>query len=61
MRLLTIAEASRELGVHPNTLRRWADAGLIPVTRLPSGYRRWSPEQIEEIKSTMLDPKETAA
>ena len=61
MRLLTIAEASRELGVHQNTLRRWADAGLIPVTRLPSGYRRWSPEQIEEIKSTMLDPKETAA
>jgi len=61
MRLLTIAEASRELGVHQNTLRRWSDAGLIPVTRLPSGYRRWSPEQIEEIKTTMLAPKETAA
>jgi len=61
MRLLTIAEASRELRVHQNTLRRWADTGIIPVTRLPSGYRRWSPEQIEEIKSTMLDPKETAA
>ena len=61
MQLLTIAEASRELGVHQNTLRRWADAGLIPVTRLPSGYRRWSPEQIEEIKATMLAPKETAA
>ena len=37
MRLLTIAEAARELGVHQNTLRRWADAGMIPVTRLPSG------------------------
>ena len=61
MRLLTIAEAARELGVHQNTLRRWADAGMIPVTRLPSGYRRWSREQIEEIKATMRDPKETAA
>ncbi len=61
MRLLTIAEAARELGVHQNTLRRWADAGMIPVTRLPSGYRRWSQEQIEEIKATMRDPKETAA
>ena len=61
MRMLTITEAARELGVHQNTLRRWADAGLIPVTRLPSGYRRWSPEQIEQIKETMLDSKETAA
>lgn len=58
MRLLTITQAAALLGVHANTLRRWADDGTVPVTRLPSGYRRWSLEQIEQIKREMTtDPK----
>lgn len=57
METLTIAEAAALLGVHVNTLRRWADAGLVPVTRLPSGYRRWTRAQVEEIKRRMdVDP-----
>lgn len=47
--LLTVSQAAYVLGVHPNTLRRWADGGKIPVTRLPSGHRRWTREQIVEV------------
>jgi DNA-binding transcriptional MerR regulator len=60
-RLLGISQAATELGVHPNTLRGWVDRGLVPVTRLPSGYRRFSLEQIEEIKRDMVVGKEAAA
>jgi DNA-binding transcriptional MerR regulator len=51
--MLTIKEAAAEIGVYPATLRKWADRGLVPVTRLPSGYRRWTRQQIEEIKAGM--------
>jgi len=39
---------------------------LVPVTRLPSGYRRWTPDQIDEIKRKMAgasdaDPKAKSA
>lgn len=40
-RLMGITEAAELLGVHIETVRRWADKGLIPVVRLPSGHRRF--------------------
>lgn len=41
-RLLPIREASRFLNVHPNTLRRWGDKGLLPVYRIgPARHRRF--------------------
>ena len=61
VRLLTITQAASELGVHPNTLRKWVDRGMVPATVLPSGYRRFSPEQIEQIKRQMLEGKDKAA
>lgn len=33
--------AARRLGVHPNTLRRWADEGKIPFIKSASGQRRY--------------------
>lgn len=33
-------KACQILGCHPNTLRRWADTGLLPYTRLPGGLKR---------------------
>lgn len=60
MKLLTTSQAARELGVHPNTLRGWVDRGLVPAVRLPSGYRRFSPEQIEQVKRDMLEGKAAA-
>lgn len=38
---LSLSEASERLGVHPTTLRRWADAGELPCFRTPGGHRRF--------------------
>ncbi|MGW2938046.1 helix-turn-helix domain-containing protein, partial [Streptomyces sp. NPDC001156] len=32
MELLRLSKAAKRLGVHPVTLRLWADSGKIPVT-----------------------------
>ncbi len=53
VKLLTISQAAAQLGVHQNTLRSWVDKGLVPATRLPSGYRRFTLAQLEEIKQRM--------
>lgn len=53
MKLLPITRAAQMLGVHPNTLRSWADKDLVPCVRLPSGYRRFTEEQIEQIREDM--------
>ena len=60
MKLLTTSQAAKELGVHPNTLRGWVDRGLVPAVRLPSGYRRFSPEQVAQVKRDMLEGKAAA-
>jgi excisionase family DNA binding protein len=40
-RWLALGEASRTLGVTPNTLRRWADRGQIASFTTPGGHRRF--------------------
>lgn len=44
---LTLGEASEMLGVDPDTLRRWADAGKVEVLRTPGGHRRFLRTSIE--------------
>ena len=40
--LLTPGQASQLLGIHPNTLRRWSDLGVVPAYRVgPGGHRRF--------------------
>jgi excisionase family DNA binding protein len=49
--LLTTGEAATRMGIHPDTLRRWADKGIVPVTRLPNGHRMFRPSDIKhEVK-----------
>jgi excisionase family DNA binding protein len=36
-----LAEAARLLGVHPATVRSWADRGLLASQRTPGGHRRF--------------------
>ena len=38
---VSIGEAARELGVTPETLRRWEAQGKIEVERTPKGHRRY--------------------
>jgi excisionase family DNA binding protein len=47
-RWLSLAEASRLLGVHFTTLRRWADAGSAPHFRTPGGHRRFRKADLEQ-------------
>ena len=49
MKLLSISEAAKKLGVHPNRLREWEKKGLIRSIRLPSGHRRYPTEEIDRI------------
>lgn len=49
--LLTIGEAARALGVHVDTVRRWADTGRINAITLPSGHRRFYAADIAAIKA----------
>ncbi|MBE3562940.1 MAG: recombinase family protein [Hydrogenibacillus schlegelii] len=52
MELLSIREAAKKLGVHPNRLREWEKKGLIRPIRLPSGHRRYLVEEIDRILKT---------
>ena len=46
-RLLTVAQVSAVLNAHPNSVRRWADVGLLPVYRIGRrGDRRFKPEDV---------------
>ena len=44
---LSLNEAAKRLGVHPVTLRRWADDGQITIMLTPGGHRRFAVAEIE--------------
>ena len=54
---ITIREAARRLGVHENTVRRYADRGLIRAIRLPSGVRRVRRADIEALDAVRAKPE----
>jgi len=45
-RWLSINEACERLGVDQSTLRRWSDAGKVPVFRTPGGHRRYAEDDL---------------
>ena len=44
---LTLKQAATWLGVHPTTLRRWADNGEIAHILTPGGHRRFAASDVE--------------
>ncbi len=51
---LTLKEASKRLGVHPNTLRNWEQQGVIRLIRLPgSRYRRVPVSEVQRVAAQM--------
>ena len=45
-----IAEAAKMLGVHPSTLRRWDEKGILrPSTRTLTGERRYTEADLKAI------------
>ena len=46
-KMLTVSEAARYMSVHPNSVRRWADMGLLPSYRTGSrGDRRFRADDL---------------
>jgi excisionase family DNA binding protein len=48
-KLLTLQEACRRLGIHPNTLRKWDRQGKIRVVRTVGGRRRIPESEVERL------------
>ncbi len=46
---LRIGEAAKQLGVSPDTLRRWAEAGRIEVELTPGGQRTVSQADVSRL------------
>lgn len=49
---LTLHQAAVLLGVHPGTVRNWADRGLLPVYRTRGGHRRFKRGEVQLWAST---------
>ena len=49
---VSLGPASRLLGVHPDTLRRWADEGRIEAFVSPGGHRRFDRRELERVLAT---------
>ena len=44
---LSLKEVSEILGVHPSTVRNWANQGMLPVHRTQGGHRRFQCSELE--------------
>lgn len=58
---LTLSEASVLLGIHPITLRSWADAGLVRLFRTPGGHRRFQRADLLAFMEKQSGPSNTRA
>lgn len=48
--MLTITEVARRLNAHPNSVRRWADQGLLQCYRYGvRGDRRFRSDEVEQL------------
>ena len=48
--VLTVSQAAEMLNAHPNSVRRWADIGLLPYFRLGlRGDRRFHREDLAQL------------
>ncbi|HET7320542.1 MAG TPA: helix-turn-helix domain-containing protein [Candidatus Saccharimonadales bacterium] len=53
--LTTLKDSAEVLGVHPNTVRNWANEGVLSVHKLPTGVRRYPLESIINIHGLLHD------
>lgn len=47
-RLISINEASKQLGVSISTLRRWDETGVLVAERTPKGHRRYDLSKLDQ-------------
>ncbi len=59
--LVSVAQAAAQLGVHPNTVRAWTDAGRLPAFRINArGDRRFRRSDVEMLLAEGSQPGELA-
>ena len=51
---LSISQAADQLGVHPETLRRWERGGAIQPERTDGGQRRYTLKSLEQISNPVV-------
>jgi excisionase family DNA binding protein len=57
---VSVAEAAAEVGVHGDTIRRWADAGRLTAYRTPTGHRRFKVADVRALLAAeQSQPTET--
>ena len=49
---LSLGPASRQIGVDPDTLRRWADGGRVRSWSTPGGHRRFSRADLDRLQTS---------
>ena len=50
---------AEQIGVHPQTVVKWANEGKLPeARRLPGGERRWSQETVDSFIARLTEPWE---
>jgi excisionase family DNA binding protein len=54
--VLTVRSTAEFLRVSSDTVRRWADKGVLQSYRLPSGHRRFDPNAVERFREELLKP-----
>ena len=53
---ISLRAAAEILGVHPATVRNWADRGDIPSRRTPGGHRRFRRQDLEQWVESRQSP-----
>ena len=54
--LLNVRDTARMLGVHENTVRNWAERGILRAVHLPGiGYRRFAAADVERLRAEMFE------
>ncbi len=53
---LTVTEVANILRVSSATVIRWADAGVLPSWRLPSGHRRFDAAAVLRFQGELFKP-----
>lgn len=55
------AEAAKLMGVHPSTLRRWDEKGILkPTKRTLTGERRYTDADIQKARTTPTEKEDAA-
>ncbi|WP_419156004.1 helix-turn-helix domain-containing protein [Streptomyces canus] len=52
---VTFREAAQRLGVHENTIRNWANRGILATVMLPTGRRKMNAADVERLERQMFD------